>query len=108
MVARSPLVAALVLAGAGLLALAPSRALAANDGLACGRRLVSLGDPAAQVLDRCGPPDMRTSRVETRFLRGRPFYVTIDEWMYKRGARDFSRLALFENGRLVSVEAISR
>jgi hypothetical protein len=34
--------------------------------------------------------------------------VTVEEWRYRRGARDFPRLATFENGRLVSVEALSR
>ncbi len=91
-----------------LAAVAPKAARAGNDGLACGRRLVSIGDPAALVLDRCGAPDLRSSRVETRFVRGRPVYVTIDEWVYRRGPRDFTRIALFENGRLVSVEAVPR
>jgi hypothetical protein len=83
-------------------------ARAADDGLPCGRRLVTLGDPQAVVLDRCGEPASRTTRLETRFLRGRPYVVTVDDWTYRLGGRRFARRALFENGRLVSVEALSR
>lgn len=90
-----------------LVVLASARASAGNDGLPCGRRLVSLGEPTSAVLQRCGEPHARTSRVEARVFRGRTVYVTVEEWTYRRGSRDFPRLATFENGRLVSVEALS-
>ena len=91
-----------------LATLAPLPARAADDGLKCGSRLVSLGDPQLVVLDRCGEPASRLSRTETRMRFGRPYYVTVDEWLYRFGSRDFARRALFENGRLVSVEALPR
>jgi len=91
-----------------LLPLAPGQARAADDGLKCGSRLVSLGDPQLVVLERCGEPASRLSRTETRMRFGRPYYVTVDEWLYRFGSRDFARRALFENGRLVSVEALPR
>ncbi len=97
---------------AGLLAvvltLRPEPASAADDGLRCGSRLVSLGDPQILVLDRCGEPASRFSRMETRMRFGRAYYVNVDEWIYRFGSRDFARRALFEGGRLVSVEAVSR
>jgi hypothetical protein len=96
------------LLGASLTVCAPRLAHAGNDGLACGRRLVSLGDPAALVLDRCGTPDLRSTRTEARFLHGRTYYVAVDEWIYRRGPREFTRVALFENGRLVAIDAIPR
>jgi hypothetical protein len=84
------------------------KARAADDGLSCGRRLVTLGDPQALVVERCGEPETRTTRQEVRIVRGRPVYVTVDDWTYRLGGRRFVRRALFENGRLVSVEALSR
>jgi hypothetical protein len=69
--------------------------------------LVSLGEPTFVVLERCGEPHARTRRVESRTVQGRVVYVTVEEWTYRRGPRDFPRLATFENGRLTSVEALS-
>lgn len=100
--------AAAMTALAALTTLTSVAARAADDGLKCGSRLVSLGDPQLVVLDRCGEPASRMTRTETRMRLGRPYYVTVDEWLYRFGSRDFARRALFENGRLVSVEALPR
>ena len=87
---------------------APAPARAGDDGLRCGNRLVTLGDLQATVLDRCGEPAFRSSRVESRVRFGRTVWVTVDEWVYRFGPRDFPRRALFEGGRLISVDALSR
>ena len=91
-----------------VVALLPGRARAGDDGLRCGNRLVTLGDLQATVLDRCGEPAFRSSRVESRVRFGRTVWVTVDEWVYRFGPRDFPRRALFEGGRLISVDALSR
>lgn len=43
-----------------------------------------------------------------RILLPRTIGVRVDEWVYRFRPRDFPRRALFEGGRLVSVDALFR
>lgn len=84
----------------------------------CGHELVEEGDYKMQVLEKCGEPDYRESRVEYRstVLRGalnqpgldliRQEPVNIDEWTYDFGRRRFMQLLHFENGRLVYIKPL--
>jgi hypothetical protein len=101
-----PLPAVAVIA---LLACAASAWAESRDGLRCGTRIVGIGDSAITVVERCGNPVARTTRTETRFTRnGRPYYVTVDEWLYRLGSRSCPRRVLFENGMVTSIEALPR
>jgi hypothetical protein len=94
------------------------------DGMRCGTRLVSDGDPMMEVRNVCGEPDQAVQRVERRVVsrwiqttcvdaRGRSFAcgqmvqdsieVVVDEWMYDFGPRAFVRTVVFEGGRLVRI-----
>jgi hypothetical protein len=86
-------------------------------GFYCGRNLVQEGDYMLQVVDRCGNPDYRNSRVEYRsvVLRGsglnqpgldliRQEPVNIEEWTYDFGRRRFMQWLYFENGRLLLIK----
>ena len=78
-------------------------------------QLVSLGDDMLAVADACGAPDAANQRLErrsiVRWLTGttgpvrkeRSVAVTIDEWIYDRGATRFRRVVQFENGRVVHI-----
>jgi hypothetical protein len=97
------------LAGFALLACSAPSWAESRDGLRCGTRIVGIGDAAITVVERCGDPVARTTRTETRFTRtGRPYYVTVDEWLYRPSARSFPRRVLFENGVVTSIEALPR
>jgi len=85
--------------------------------LRCDSRLVLEGDYKLQVLQKCGEPDYRESRVEYRLtrLRGSGLNqpgldqevqqpVVIDEWTYDFGPHRFMQLLIFENGRLVRIK----
>jgi len=86
----------------------------------CGSNLVLEGDYAPQVLQKCGEPNYRQSRVEFRsvVLRGsgvqqpgldivNQVQVNIDEWTYDFGTHRFMEALYFENGRLLSIKDLS-
>jgi len=100
---------------------------AESSSLRCGTKLVSIGDRRFEVLGKCGEPDDRYFRTETRVKRD--FYrnpnpdrepreeeryrepliveesVVIEEWVYNLGSTRFVRYLTFEDGILVLVEA---
>jgi len=113
---------ALALVGAGAALLAAPRAHA--DGMRCGSRLISDGDPMYEVRNVCGVPDQASQRFEQRFVsrvvqnvcydnRGRAYacttviqeaiVVVLDEWYYDFGRSVLVRTLVFEGGRLVKV-----
>ena len=88
----------------------------AAEGMRCGQRLVSTGDPQYVVQERCGPPDAVSQRMETRRVTDviqtpcatgmcaraveRTVEVMIEEWTYDFGKRRFLQLVQFVNGRV--------
>jgi hypothetical protein len=93
------------------------------DGMRCGSRLVSDGDPIGEVRSVCGAPDASAQRKELRavrrwvdgpcvndrgtvrcgYLEERMVEVVIDEWMYDFGPSALIRHLTFEQGRLIHV-----
>jgi hypothetical protein len=69
--------------------------------LRCDRELVGVGDSRWHVQAKCGAPTARDRRMENP-EPGR--FVTVDEWVYDRGPREFVRLLRFEDGKLVHIE----
>lgn len=92
----------------------------------CGTRLVSDGDTKAQVIHKCGEPDVVDSWEEERIYRDfrferendprtgdyrrnrSPFLVKenvkIDVWTYNLGVTRFIRYLTFENGVLTEIK----
>lgn len=93
------------------------------DGMRCGTRLISDGDPMYQVRSICGTPDAQSHRIEMRTVRqwvstpclphqmvGRCGYFTeitvqvnVDEWTYDFGPQQFIRTLLFEEQKLARI-----
>ncbi|MET0342047.1 MAG: DUF2845 domain-containing protein [Polyangiales bacterium] len=92
------------------------------DGMRCGTRLVSDGDPMYQVRSICGAPDAEAHRIETRTVRhwvSRPcdlpgqsrcgyfaevsVQVAVDEWTYDFGPHQFIRHLVFEEQKLAKI-----
>lgn len=81
------------------------------EGMRCGHRLVSEGDPPYRVESRCGPPLETRTWVELRSIRVRVGNVWVDrveevkfeQWTYDHGPDRLVRYVIFENGRLVKV-----
>jgi uncharacterized protein DUF2845 len=111
----------LALACASIAALArPARA---TDGsFICGRKVVMLGDSAADVLSRCGPPTQRqgggargrSGRSRASGAAARSPLVTAGRagrgrrgeeiWIYEFGSRQLVRVLYFAAGRLTRIE----
>jgi Protein of unknown function (DUF2845) len=115
MLSRAPYYVAL---GLSLFALSEAHA----DGMRCGTKLVGNGDSMYTVESRCGSPDDKQHRTETRTervwinlpcpVRGqvgcgqmveRTVEVTIDEWTYDFGPEKLIQRAIFQQGQLVNV-----
>ncbi|HUO83423.1 MAG TPA: DUF2845 domain-containing protein [Gammaproteobacteria bacterium] len=99
-----------------LLASAPARA----DAMRCGSKLVTDGDSAAKVLNRCGEPEQIVETLVYRTFRPLHFQGThafpvgiettvgilVEKWTYNFGPLKLMRVLHFENGYLVEVETL--
>ncbi|QBZ91866.1 DUF2845 domain-containing protein [Pseudomonas viciae] len=83
----------------GLL-LAASQASAANT-LRCGRQLISVGDRASEVLQKCGEPAARDDLGYKRSVNRREEYP-VEEWTYGPNSGMYQYLR-FEQNRLVEI-----
>ena len=106
----------LIAAGALVIAQLGGEHAQAAEGMRCGPRLVSTGDPQYVVQERCGPPDAVSQRMETRRVTDvvqmpcpsgmcaraveRTVEVMIEEWTYDFGKRRFLQFVQFVNGRV--------
>lgn len=102
------------------------------EGMRCGGRIVSSGDPKAKVADLCGDPDSKERRTVYRagLPRGRTLddiehrdtstdrellihdrsvvEVVVDVWVYNPGKRRLMREVVFEDNRVVEINALGR
>ena len=87
------------------------------DDLRCGDRLVSEGDTAARVRERCGPPS--ETRVERKLvppviwrdgrrirLPGGDREIVVEFWTYNLGPDRFMRQLKLEEGVVVEIKTL--
>lgn len=93
---------------------------AADRYFRCQNQLVSIGDTAAQVLDKCGKPDkldrwkefQNGSMVQIydykteRYIAPQevPNPIPMERWTYNLGDHRFTRYLYFQNGELIRIE----
>jgi Protein of unknown function (DUF2845) len=90
---------------------------ASADGMRCGSKLVSTGDPRAKVRQFCGEP----SDVQTRSILRRPVFnfggrvyscgdgyveVPVEIWTYNFGPYKLMREIRFVDGRVENIETL--
>lgn len=106
------------LVSSALVALLLSVAVPANaDGMRCGSKLVSNGDPRAKVRQFCGEP----SDVQTRSILRRPTFnfggriysygegyveIPVEIWTYNFGPYKLMRQVRFVDGRVEDIETL--
>jgi len=102
------------------------------EGMRCGGRIVSSGDPKVKVADLCGDPASKERRTVYRagLPRGRTLdnsdrgetstdrellihdrslvEVVVDVWVYNPGKRRLMREIVFEDNRVVEINALGR
>jgi hypothetical protein len=97
-----------------VLALWAASSQADDDVLRCGGQLVTVGMIAPQVVAKCGEP--KTKAVEDVPVRGRgrngavtsSGSTRVERWTYVRNDGSFPALLTFEEGKLKSVELITK
>ena len=78
--------------------------VAADDGMRCDQRLISVGDSESTVLARCGAPTSAETVRHSRRDHGVMRRCVYDRWVYDRGPSEFVRTLHFEDGVLANVE----
>ena len=99
---------------AAAMALAGAVAANADDSLMCSNSLVTVGMVAGEIVARCGEP--KTIAAEDIPIRVRNANGTvgtagiqhIERWTYDRGYGKFPALLTFEEGKLRSIELLTR
>lgn len=86
----------------------------------CGVYVVTEGDHAYSVLQKCGEPQYREERIEYREVRFRSgnlgtgmeqaqlVPIQVQEWLYNFGPNMFMQLIRLENGRVVEIKALEK
>ena len=86
----------------------------ADDTMRCGSALITVGMVAPQVTAKCGPPkDKSVTDVPQRIrrpngTRAAVGTVRIERWTYDRGYGQFPASLTFEDGKLKSIELLTR
>ncbi|MHC1697173.1 MAG: DUF2845 domain-containing protein [Geobacteraceae bacterium] len=84
-----------------------------TDSMMCSGGIVSIGDTAGEVLNKCGQPATSTTREEINFGAG-PAYghgrafstVAIDDWIFNFGPNQFQYQLILKNGRAARIESL--
>ena len=90
--------------------------LLAHSDLKCGSKLVTAGDTAFEVLNKCGEPLLIESWEESRSLSSMKrsvtkdvesgvVFVEVEQWTYNFGPNTFIQFLTFTDGRLLNVES---
>jgi hypothetical protein len=101
-------------AGSVVVATLAVAAARADDTIMCGNSLVSVGMVAEQVVAKCGEPKDRSfseTPIRARLPNGTLAVVgvqQIEQWTYDRGQGRFPALLTFEDGKLQSIELLTR
>ena len=86
----------------------------ADDPLRCGGQLVTVGMIAPQIVAKCGEPQTKEVEDVPVRVRGRNGAVTssgttrVERWTYDRRDGTFPALLTFEEGKLKSIELITK
>lgn len=97
-----------------LLAITGGPAAWADDSMNCGSALITVGMVAPQVIAKCGQPkDKNVAEVPQRSRRANGTSrvtgtVSVERWTYDRGYGQFPALLTFEEGKLKSIELLTR
>jgi hypothetical protein len=101
---------ALVAALGGLATLAAR----ADDSMSCGSALITVGMVGPQITAKCGQPkDKNVTEVPQRVRRSNGSSAVVgtlrvERWTYERGYGQFPALLTFEDGKLKSIELLTK
>ena len=86
----------------------------ADDSLVCGNSLVRVGMTADEVVGKCGEPKDRAGEDRPVYARTpaggtvQTGTYRVERWTYDRGNSRFPAVFTFEEGKLKSIELVTR
>ena len=78
------------------------------DSFRCGRKLISTGDSASEVLRVCGEPHYKDRGNEKIKVNGVSKNTRVERWYYKKSSRSLEHAILIHKGNVVAVEVGDR
>jgi hypothetical protein len=78
------------------------------DSFRCGRKLISTGDSASELLRVCGEPRYKDRGNEKIKVNGISQDTRVERWYYKKSSRSLEHAILVYKGSVVGVEVGSR
>ena len=84
-----------------LLALAVPLQAVEADSLRCRTHLIRLGDTKLDVLEKCGEPRLKELISGANERR-------VEQWYYRPGRYQFTRILTFRGTRVVDIETVAR
>ncbi|MDQ5987746.1 MAG: hypothetical protein CSYNP_03492 [Syntrophus sp. SKADARSKE-3] len=84
-----------------------------SDSLRCTGGIISIGEPASELVRKCGEPSFTAQRkqkiVEDGVFPGDRIITTIiiDDWTYNFGPNRFQYRILLRNGRVWNIETLN-
>lgn len=80
----------------------------------CDGGIVSVGDTAGEVINKCGQPAYATQRLEKvidqetkGYYQGRVAEITVDDWTFNFGPNQFQYEVILKNGRVYRIESLN-
>ena len=74
------------------------------DSFRCGRKLVSVGDSAGDLVRTCGEPGYKNRGKETIKVNGVSKETSVEHWYYKKSSRSLEHIVIIHKGRVAAVE----
>ena len=82
------------------LSLLAANAQATDSSWRCGQKIIEIGDSKYDVLTKCGEPKFKEEISGADERR-------VEEWIYKQGSRQLTRVLTFSGTRLVKIETLN-
>jgi hypothetical protein len=74
------------------------------DSFRCGRKLISAGDSAGDLVRVCGEPNHKGRGKETIRVNGVAKETSVEHWYYRRSSRSLEHIIIIYKGRVAAVE----
>jgi hypothetical protein len=71
--------------------------------LRCKSGLIMLGESKLEVISKCGEPNSKDTFERRVYGGSQPAYVTVEEWTYNFGPRDFIHVLEFQGVKLKAI-----
>jgi len=74
------------------------------DSFRCGRKLISVGDSAGELVRACGEPRVKDRGKETLRVNGVSKETSVEHWYYKKSSRSLEHIVVIHKGKVAAVQ----